>query len=332
MFGCCGGLGYWGIQLNKQEARRDYDAAEELWSAGNRAEAVEKYRNIKTQWLGDAEKEVVQQRIREFDEEQTKTALAAAHKLWASGQKTEAAVKYRTLKLDLLEVAERDTVRQRIREVDLAKAKKDLAEADRLWTSGQKSKAVVAYNDIPLDLLDAESQKLVTRRLYQAANDDWAADRKPEAAAAYKRLKLELLTQTERTTIEQRIEESDAREKKFNGASRTRHGKKVELDHVDLYYTSAISVAEAWKLGDYLDRKYKDLDRRISVQITKEGKTYQYRMVVKKGIDRDEEHIPGFKAEALLLSLLVFKGADVEVHLCDDQLNTLRVVIPVKKG
>jgi hypothetical protein len=35
------------------------------------------------------------------------------------------------------------------------------------------------------------------------------------------------------------------------------------------------------------------------------------------------------KGLALQMSLLVFGGADVEVHLCDDQLKTLRVVIPL---
>jgi len=36
--------------------------------------------------------------------------------------------------------------------------------------------------------------------------------------------------------------------------------------------------------------------------------------------------------EALQLSLLVFDGADVEIHMCDDQLKTLRVVIPFNKS
>jgi hypothetical protein len=168
--------------------------------------------------------------------------------------------------------------------------------------------------------------------LYQSANDDWNADRKEEAVAGYKRLKRDLLTPAERATTEQRIDDFDKREKLFANAKRSRHGKKVELDHVDLYYMPDISVAEARRLGDYLDKTYKNLDRRISVQIAKEGKTYQYRIVVKKGIDKDEEFIPKFKAEALLLSLSVFKGADVEIHLCDEQLKTLRVVIPLGKS
>jgi len=125
LVGCCGGFLYLGVRYGKQEAKREYEAAEELWSAGNKAEAVEKYRNIKKTWLGDAEKEVVEQRILEFDTEQANKGLAEGHKLWAAGQKTEAAAKYRALQLDLVEPAEQDTVKQRIREVDLAKAKKD---------------------------------------------------------------------------------------------------------------------------------------------------------------------------------------------------------------
>jgi hypothetical protein len=52
---------------------------------------------------------------------------------------------------------------------------------------------------------------------------------------------------------------------------------------------------------------------------------------VKKGIELDEEAVTLFKALALKMSLFVFDGADVEVHMCDDQLKTLRVVIPLGK-
>src|SRR5258705_13132790 len=82
--GCCGGLSFWGYSLNTQEAKREYDAAEQLWSSGKKAEAAEKYRSIKQRGLGDAEREGVAQRIREFDTQQTKTEIETAHKQWSA--------------------------------------------------------------------------------------------------------------------------------------------------------------------------------------------------------------------------------------------------------
>ena len=52
---------------------------------------------------------------------------------------------------------------------------------------------------------------------------------------------------------------------------------------------------------------------------------------MKKGIELDEEAVQQFKGLALKLRLMVFDGAEVEVHLCDDQLKTVRVVIPFAK-
>jgi hypothetical protein len=47
---------------------------------------------------------------------------------------------------------------------------------------------------------------------------------------------------------------------------------------------------------------------------------------------QEHEAVPGLMLEALQLSLLVFDGADVEIHMCDDQLKTLPVVIPFNKS
>jgi hypothetical protein len=331
LFGCCGGFLYWGYSLNKQEARRDYDAAEELWSTGNKAEAVEKYRNIKRDFLNSADQAVVAERIREFDVEQAKKGLAVANDHWTAGRTADAAAKYRSLQLDLLEQADQDTVKKRLREFDSAKARKDVEAANRLWTSGEKTRAIAIYNGLLMDLLDPANQKLVTQRLYEAATRDWEDGRKAQAAAVYKRLQRSFLSQQEGETMAERIKESDDTEKKFAGAERTRHGRMVKLIGIDLYYMPSISTAEARNLGDFLDREIADPEHRGSAQITRDGKTYQYRMVVKKGIELDEERIPRFKKLAQDISLKVFDGADVEVHLCDDQLKTRRVVIPLAK-
>ncbi|SHH28343.1 hypothetical protein SAMN02745207_00653 [Clostridium grantii DSM 8605] len=50
-------------------------------------------------------------------------------------------------------------------------------------------------------------------------------------------------------------------------------------------------------------------------------------MVVKKGLDQDQDTIDLMKEIGLDLSQNVFNGETVDVHLCDDALETLRVVV-----
>ena len=65
------------------------------------------------------------------------------------------------------------------------------------------------------------------------------------------------------------------------------------------------------------------------MQINKTGNTYEFRMVVKKGMEKDEEVIQLFKIFSIELSEDVFNGYAVDVHLCDEYLETLRVVVPL---
>jgi hypothetical protein len=330
-FVCCGGFLFWGYSEGTRKAGEQFAAAEQLWSSGKKAEAVDIYKSISQTFLGAAEREVVAERVREFTTEQTKSEVAIAHKEWAAGKREAAAARYKSLQLDLLDEAEQDTVRQRVKEFDLAKAKKDVEEANRLWTANDKAKAAAIYNDLPLTLLDRPTQEVVTRRLYETASQQWGIGRRAQAAAAYKRLDQDLLAPKERETVAERIKESDEREQQFARAKRTRHGKQVKLKAIELHYTSAVTADEARRLADFLDDKFGDAEKASTAQITKDGKTYQYRVVVKKGIELDEEAVALFKALALQLSLFVFEGETVEVHLCDDRLKTLRVVIPLNK-
>ena len=107
------------------------------------------------------------------------------------------------------------------------------------------------------------------------------------------------------------------------------HGKEKNFKGVQLFYTDAVTEAEADALGAYLiEQEFADGEEK-TVQLNKTGKTYEFRMVVKKGIEKDQENISMFKIVAAELSANVFKGEPVEVHICDDQLKTIQVVIPL---
>ncbi|MBC8044956.1 MAG: hypothetical protein IAF08_16075 [Rhizobacter sp.] len=107
------------------------------------------------------------------------------------------------------------------------------------------------------------------------------------------------------------------------GASR---GKALEFNGGELYYTKAVTEAEARKLGDYLvEGKFFDGTKK-SAQLNKEGAAYEFRVVVKDGAEKDEQNAVLFQQIAQELSQNVFGGAAVNVHLCDAQLKTLRVI------
>ena len=104
------------------------------------------------------------------------------------------------------------------------------------------------------------------------------------------------------------------------------NGKEKEFNGVQLFYTSSISDSEATSLGNYLiksefaDGEYK------TVQINKSGNTYEFKMVVKKGIEQDQEYCNLGKLMAAEISSEVFNGMQVDVHFCDEKLETLKVL------
>lgn len=105
------------------------------------------------------------------------------------------------------------------------------------------------------------------------------------------------------------------------------YGTLLEFNGGQLYYTSAVSAAEANKLGNYLvNGEFFDGNEK-TVQLNKEGTIYEFRMVIKKGIENDQEFIQLFKQFSTELSTNVFEGNQVDIHLCDDTLKTLRVVV-----
>jgi len=107
------------------------------------------------------------------------------------------------------------------------------------------------------------------------------------------------------------------------------YGSLLEFNGGELYYTSAVSRDDANKLGEYLlSEEFFDGNKK-TVQINKEGNTYEFRMVIKKGIENDPEFIAVFRRFARELSDNVFEGSPVDIHLCDERLKTLRVVIPL---
>jgi hypothetical protein len=105
------------------------------------------------------------------------------------------------------------------------------------------------------------------------------------------------------------------------------YGTKLEYGSTELYYTDKVTEKEAKALGDYLEEtKFTEGDETKTVQLTKEGDVYQFRMVVKESYLDDEDYEAIAAYYAYTLSLDVFDGEEVEMHFCDDKLETKKVV------
>jgi hypothetical protein len=104
------------------------------------------------------------------------------------------------------------------------------------------------------------------------------------------------------------------------------HGKEKNFNGVQLFYTSSISEAEANTLGNYLIKSEFADGEQKTVQLNKSGNTYEFRMVVKTGIEQDQEYTDLGKLMAAEISSEVFNGQQVDLHFCDENLKTLRVL------
>jgi hypothetical protein len=130
-------------------------------------------------------------------------------------------------------------------------------------------------------------------------------------------------------------------------------GTRLELKSgSELYYTSAVTAAEAQALADYLNANFIK-DHKITIQLTKGQETYpnqslvtrqdpllnvlpkvqetyQVRVCVKPGAEHNEQVVLGFQALRALLSTEVFGKAPVEINLCNQKMETVRVIGPLE--
>ena len=105
------------------------------------------------------------------------------------------------------------------------------------------------------------------------------------------------------------------------------YGTEKSFDGVQLWYTSIITEKEADAMGNYLIESGFSDGMEKTVQLNKSGNTYEFRMVVKTGIEQDQEYAELGKLLATEISTFVFNREPVDVHFCDENLKTLRVLL-----
>jgi hypothetical protein len=119
----------------------------------------------------------------------------------------------------------------------------------------------------------------------------------------------------------------------FVALPRLTYGTEIPLSNgSQLFYTSAVSEAEAQKLAQHLETTMlKDNRFKGSIQLNRSGNTYQIRFVVKEGAESNDLAVLAFQVYGQMASKEVFNGAPVEVHFCDQSLHTVRVLPPLGK-
>lgn len=103
---------------------------------------------------------------------------------------------------------------------------------------------------------------------------------------------------------------------------------KVSQNNLDIYYTENVTRSEAKKLLEYLiSEDFTDGSQEVGVRLDKTGKTYEFKVIVKKGMDTDPDFIKLAKTLSTEISNDVFGKAQVDIHLMDDNFKLLRVVV-----
>jgi predicted transcriptional regulator len=113
------------------------------------------------------------------------------------------------------------------------------------------------------------------------------------------------------------------------------YGTKLTFaENNELYYTENVTVEEAQALGEYLVKEefFTNDGTGISIQLNKAADVYQFCMIVNEGVEEDQDTIDSMKVFSYELSQDVFNGANLNIHLCDDTLTTLKVVEPIDYG
>jgi hypothetical protein len=102
----------------------------------------------------------------------------------------------------------------------------------------------------------------------------------------------------------------------------TNHGKRLEFNNAELFYTDNVSKQQALKLGEFLVQEGSFNGPEISVQLDKNNGTYLFRMATITGAEQNTVYVEEAKALMQLLSSEVFNNAPVNFHFCDSLMHT----------
>lgn len=104
-------------------------------------------------------------------------------------------------------------------------------------------------------------------------------------------------------------------------------GKFMIRGKLELYYAEAVTAAEAEKLMDYLKKcDWGQTEQSVVLDRKKDG-SYVFSMCVEEGTENNVIYSVIFNAMVREMSREAFDGEDVEIRLCDPNLETIKVFV-----
>lgn len=111
------------------------------------------------------------------------------------------------------------------------------------------------------------------------------------------------------------------------------YGTKLEIgDEDELYYTDNVEEETAQEVGDYLLENnffFNNDGSEVSAQIDKDGDTYILNFVVKEEKWEDEQVHTAMEMIGTIISNDVLDNSPVEVHICNNKLESQKKIGPV---
>lgn len=98
----------------------------------------------------------------------------------------------------------------------------------------------------------------------------------------------------------------------------------IEKGNLHMLYTKNVTREQAQKLTDFLTKDEKETA--MTVQLDQRNDTLVYKMVVKAGFENNEAYTLVLKAYKDMISKEVFNNQIVEAQMCDEYMQTLKVI------
>jgi len=102
-------------------------------------------------------------------------------------------------------------------------------------------------------------------------------------------------------------------------------GTRLQFGQHELFFTPGVEPDAAQKVGEFLVREKYLADRRASVQVRYIDRCYEIRFVVRAGAESSTP-ARGWRELGEKISKEIFRSSPVDIHLCDEQFNALRII------
>ena len=102
-------------------------------------------------------------------------------------------------------------------------------------------------------------------------------------------------------------------------------GTRLAFGQGEVYYEDGVDPSQARKVGELIAKRKPFEGQRATIQVQRHGPRYWLRCVVRPDAERDTPY-RAWRELGEAVSKECFHGAPVDLELCDDKMNVLRLV------